>query len=245
MKPYIKGTLCALLSCCAASAADTAAPALTTPQPPMEKPYFDMNLVNVSFAYMKDVNNGLSVDDLAGGTLSLGQSFGETSRYYHTWYARIGYLFGRDSFLTNVYKGDIPRTFPGKYSYEQSIIPITLGYTFHYKWTDRLSTYVGAQAGFHYSKSYKKVGASGFRTIVDAGMEYTSPSRKDGHTSLSPTLGLELGIVYKFNKRISWDTGVNFNTTFNLVKEGRTFEPTYTKEDSFNATFHTGILFTF
>lgn len=241
MKPYIKGTLCALLSCCAASAA---ASALTMPQQPEEKLYFDMNLVNVSFAYMKDVNNGLSVDDLAGGTLSLGQSFGETDRYYHTWYARIGYLFGRDSFLTNVTKTSQPQILPGKYSYEQSIIPVTVGYTFHYKWTDQLSTYVGAQTGFHYSKSYKKVGAN-YHYYLNDEDKLEPLTVKDNHNSFSPTLGLELGAVYKFNKRLSWDIGVNFNTTFNLIKEGGTIQFVHTKEDAFSATFHTGILLTF
>lgn len=240
----MKGALFALMALGAAThAADTASPALTMPQTPQEKFYFDMNLFSVSFAWMKDVNNGLTVDDLMGGTLSLGQSFGETDRYYHTWYARTGYLFGRDSFLTNTYKSTRPQIYPGKYSYEQSIIPVTLGYSFHYKWTDHLSTYVGAQAGFYYSKTYKKVGAN-YRYYLNQD-QLTPLSVKRSHTKFTPTIGLELGVVYKFTKRISWDTGVNFNTTFNLIKEGGTIQPIYTKEDAFTATVHTGILITF
>ena len=242
MKPYIKGALCALLSCCAANAADTAAPAPTMPQQPEEKLYFDMNLVNVSFAYMKDVNNGLSVDDLAGGTLSLGQSFGETSRYYHTWYARTGYLFGKDPYtITEKHEYPAGGGYVDGYRCEQSIIPVIWGYNFHYKWTDHLSSYIGAQLGFHYSRTYKTSNSS--MKSPESNGDVWSKTR---HTKFAPTFGLEAGASYKFNKRASWNIGINFNTTKDLYKEKQvSVDAEVSKKTAFSATIHTGILITF
>lgn len=238
MKLYKNGTLCALLALSAtAYAVDSATPAPAMPQEPMEKPYFDMNLFSVSYAWMKDINNGLSVDNLYGGTLMLGQSFGENSQYYHTWYAKTGYLFGKGSSITTL---NTPTAYAASRC-EQSIIPVTIGYTFNYKWLDQMSTYVGAQAGFHYSKTHKKAAS-----IDTSDSSWSEEARQRTHTKFAPTLGLEVGATYKFNKRISWDLGVNFNTTLSINKEKT--DPgsaEISTKTAFTTTFHTGILITF
>lgn len=232
MKAYINKALCAAMALGAASyAVDTPASAPAAPQ----TPYFDMNRVSVSYAWMTGLSDGLTVDNLMGGTLSLGQSFGETEQYYHTWYAQTGYLYGRDSFVTSYQytNGD-----KSGYRFEQSIVPITLGYTFHYKCSDQLSAYVGAQAGAYYSKTKKTSG--------DIAKDKWISIKKDSHTKFAPTLGVEVGAAYKISKRLTWDLGVNFNTTFSLYKEHECVGYSdVIKKDVVTATLHTGIVFTF
>lgn len=221
----MKGTLCALLALCSAASAVEATSAQPSPQAPQEIPYFDMNIFSISYAWMKDCNNGLSVDELMGATLTLGQTFGETGDSYHSWYGRTGYLFGRESYPT-YYASDSVRC-------EQSIIPVILGYTYHYKCTEELSTYVGAHAGFHYSKTHKKSSETFIRRIRS-------------HTKFAPTVGLDFGATYKINKRISWNIGVNIDTSFSLYKEHNCVGfADISRENALTTTLHTGILVTF
>lgn len=242
----MKRVLCALLALgFAAQADDAEAPALTLPSEPEVTPYFDMNILDVSFAWMKDVNNILSVNNLMGATLTAGQSFGETESYYHTWYGQTGYLCGREAISTDTYqKYGKPEIYPGRYSFAQTIIPVILGYTFHYKWTENFSTYIGAQAGFYYSQTQKKVEAL-HNYYLNYNGEMTPFLSKNGHTQFSPTIGIEAGFVYKINKRISWMAGVSLNNTFNLLKEQVCVDRIYVKKSAITATFRTGIRFTF
>lgn len=228
MKLHLKGVLCALLAFGAVSyATEPATPALTTPQ---STPYFDMNRVSVSYAYMRDLGHGLNVDDLMGGTLTLGQSFGETETSFHTWYAQTGFLRGKEPFKSWSQNGG------SKFS--QSIIPIVLGYTYNYKFTESLSAYAGLQAGFYYSKAHQ------YGDCVHGSEWYAKTAVNT--SSFTPTVGLELGVAYKITKRISWDLGANFNNTFGVSKHGvDPHDTTYSKENAVTATIHTGIIITF
>ena len=240
----MKRILCALLALgFAAQADDAEAPALTLPSEPEVTPYFDMDLLSISGAWMKGVNSALSVDDLLGTMLSAGQSFGETEDYYHTWFARTGYLFGKRTHLTDEYNSNKPQIYPGSYRYEQNIIPVEVGYTFHYKWTEQFSTYIGAHAGFHYSSTMKKVKIK-YENYYSQGYD-TPLISKRGHTQFSPTIGAELGFVFKFNKRFSWFVSASLNNSFDIVKEDATIQSNITKGDAIIATFHTGLLITF
>lgn len=223
MKQHIKGIICAMVAFgAAAHAAGTVDSAQILPQQTPEKPYFDMNLLTVSYAWMMDINSGLTINNVMGGTITAGQSFGETSQSYHTWYAQTGYLFGKGSEEMDTYYGA---------RLEQSIIPVLMGYTYHYKLTEQLSAYAGAQAGFYYSKTHKSVENNFIRVT---------------HTKFAPTVGVEVGATYKLSKRVSWDIGVQLNNTFSLDKETDDhFDIGTTSKNAVTTTIHTGILFTF
>ena len=170
---------------------------------------------------------------LMGGTLTLGQSFGETETSFHTWYAQTGFLRGKE---------------PLKYwdadsgvRYSQDIIPIVLGYTYNYKFSEGLSAYAGIQAGFYYSKGHK------YEKHRQESYWYDYEAKTSiNNNSFTPTVGLELGVTYKFSKRISWDLGANFNNTFAIAKhETEQFTATSKDTNAVTATIHTGIIITF
>lgn len=219
-------TLLGILSVLSTTGTAIAQTPVSTPPAESEQIYFDMNRFSVEFGYMFDINNGLSVDNLLGGTFSVGYSFRETPSCYHSVHFTTGMFYGRqtDNFS---YANE---------RYEQRLIPIMAGYTYHQKLTGELSIFAGIEGGFLYSNITHRAFVNG---VV---MEMSS-------TKIPVSFGVDLGVSYKFSKRITWDTGIKFQGALGINRDKSWFatEGGLSSESTFAsfATIHTGITLTF
>ncbi len=198
-----------------------------------EEFFLDTNNISVEGGYMFDMGNGLSVDHLWGGNLGIGYSFAETSRSYQSLYMKLGLFAGSDTERKVEWKNE-----PYHYKYSQRLIPVTLGYEYHYKLTSAVNVFAGISAGGMYSSSSKK--GSG---IVGEGQHFLG--FEDPHSSFCAAVGANLGVTYRFAPRWEWTAGVNFLQVFEMTQEIPTWKQRIEKKSTMTATVYTGITFTY
>ena len=154
----------------------------------------------------------------------------------------------------------------------QKIIPVILTYKYHRNITDSLSANVGVRAGVYVSQTSAKtrIGSETLDNIYLAEETYGIPAGtqiaqdvssgcdtgKSSHTSISPTIGLEIGMEYKFAKNWSWNLSASVDASFCLDREvpcmenskGAEWAAAYaetSKETAVSATIRTGFSYQF
>ncbi len=199
MKTHTLSALCAAFAVVASGALATEAPLTMSTSTDDMLP--DYNNINVSYGLMFEVNDGLSVDVLNGGSLGIGYTFKNTTKSSHFAGASIGYFYGTAT--NTLYGAETKNT--------QQIFPVMLQYRFVYKTTENFHAYIGGQAGAYVSRTQFKSSPS----------EHWFPEHdlKSQHTRVSPTVGIDLGFQYKVSKRFIWDTGVSLNLSASLTRE--------------------------
>jgi len=198
-----------------------------------EEFFLNTNNISVEGGYMFDMGNGLSVDHLWGGNLGIGYSFAETSKSYQSLYMKLGLFAGSDVERTTVYQNE-----PYHFKYSQRLIPVTLGYEYHYKLTSTVNVFAGISAGGMYSTSSRK--GSGI-----IGDQQHIREIKLSHSSFSFAAGANLGVTCRFAPRWEWTTGVNFLQVFDMVREIPSRFGGSDRSSTMTATVYTGITFTY
>ncbi|MDO5464846.1 MAG: hypothetical protein Q4F40_07915 [Akkermansia sp.] len=154
----------------------------------------------------------------------------------------------------------------------QKIIPVILTYKYHRNITDSLSANVGVRAGVYVSQTSAKtrIGSETLYNFYLAEETYGIPAGtqiaqdvssgcdtgKSSHTSISPTIGLEIGMEYKFAKNWSWNLSASVDASFCLDREvpcmenskGAEWAAAYaetSKETAVSATIRTGFSYQF
>ena len=151
----------------------------------------------------------------------------------------------------------------------QQIIPVILTYKYHRHITDTISANVGVRAGVYISKTSSKtrVGTLALTNyyLDDASMgnplvlqDYIEGHDygESSHTSISPTIGLEIGMEYKFAKNWAWNLSASLDASFCLDREvpcmenskGAEWAAAYaetSKETAVSATIRTGFSYQF
>lgn len=264
MKSHIIRKAFALLALAAAPAlADT--PAYEAPL--TDDDQLSLACVDVDFAYMTDLDGNLTVDNLYGGTVTIGYTFNATKTSYHKLGFSVGVLYGEKSENSsfpiytdaeiesfNVLYGTNYTTNDCRYdiheSFTQQIIPLVLEYSYHHAATSDLFVSAGVRAGVMISKTSMK------RSYVCGGPLWMSYEGKtdmlieENHLRIAPVIGVGVGAEYKISDNWKWDVGVNFDFSQSLLRErneaecakyGSQVETT----DIITTTIHTGFTYSF
>lgn len=202
--------------------------------------YLDRTAISVDAGYMMDIDN-LSVDSLWGGTIGMSYIFNRSEKSAHS----IGLTFGlfkgneNDTYPPFTVYGPVEEILPGwtqqmintyspQQKISQQIIPVIVSYKYHRNITKAISAYVGARAGVYISKTSAKTRIGGDITIkeedvLNGNAEYPFSSGYDygesSHTSVSPVIGMELGVEYKFAKNWSWYVSGSIDASFSMDRE--------------------------
>lgn len=220
MKPHIISAAFALMALSAGSALATTDEAPLTADDELTLACFDLEV-----GYMMDIDNGLSVDALYGGTVGTSYIFNATSTDFHKVGFSIGIFYGSDTYNY----GSIEQ------KNSQQIVPVMVNYAYHRSISDKCTAYVGARAGAFISKTQQK--------FADAG-DY-----KLTHTRVAPTVGVDFGVEYEISEKCKWNIGVRFDFSAALIQESPLPEQTEYEltndKDVVSATIHTGISYSF
>lgn len=221
MKPHIISAAFALMALSAGSAL-----AATDEAPLTEDDELTLACFDLEVGYMMDIDNGLSVDSLYGGTIGTSYIFDATKSDFHKIGFSIGIFYGSDTYQ---YQGvDQKNT--------QQIVPVMINYAYHRNISDKCTAYVGARAGAFISKTQQKYAwASDFKLT---------------HTRVAPTVGVDFGVEYEVSEKCKWNFGVRFDLSAALIQESPLLEQEYTgsvisDKDVVSATIHTGISYSF
>lgn len=219
MKPHIISAAFALMALSAGSALANTEEAALTDDDELTLACFDLEV-----GYMTDLNNGLSVDWLYGGTIGTSYVFNATKDDFHKAGFQIGVYYGSDTYQCGIF---------GQKNTQQ-IIPIMVNYEYHRNVSDKFTAYVGARAGAFISKTQRK--------------QMNFPS-KMSHTRVAPTVGVDFGLEYEISEKCKWNIGVRFDLSSAMTKE-----PLYNgvydslspvDEDVVTTTIHTGFSYSF
>lgn len=204
--------------------------------------YLDRTAISVDAGYMMDIDN-LSVDSLWGGTIGMSYIFNRSEKSAHSIGLTFGVFDGEESntyprFLSAIlvhpdYIPGIDCEMQSRYSpsqkISQQIIPIIVSYKYHRNISSKFSAFVGARAGVYVSKTTAKtrIGAETISNYVDPltgnilAQDYTEGADygESSHTSVSPVIGMELGVEYKFAKNWSWYVSGSIDASFSMDRE--------------------------
>ncbi len=206
--------------------------------------YLDRTAISVDAGYMMDIDN-LSVDSLWGGTIGMSYIFNRSEKSAHSIGLTFGMFDGDESntyprFLSDI---EVTKDFIPGIDYEvqsrfspsqkisQQIIPIIVSYKYHRNISSKFSAFVGARAGVYVSKTTAKtrIGAETISNYVDTdpvtgglvAQDYSEGADygESSHTSVSPVIGMELGVEYKFAKNWSWYVSGSIDAAFSMGRE--------------------------
>ncbi len=249
-----------------------ASPALADTAPAYEAPLTDddqlsLACVDVDFAYMTDLDGNLTVDNLYGGTITLGYTFNATKTSYHKLGFSVGVLYGEKSeksflpFYTEAEMNELNELYGTNYTttdyrydiherFTQQIIPLILEYSYHHAVTSDLFVSAGVRAGVMISKTSIE------RSYVKAGIIFgeeqgvTDLTYEENHLRIAPVIGVGVGAEYKISENWTWNVGANLDFSQSLLRErndaevgkyGSQVETT----DIITTTIHTGFTYTF
>lgn len=202
--------------------------------------FLDSNNLSAEFGWMFDMGTGLSVDNLYGGNLSFGYSFKETARSFQSAYLKIGYFAGsQKEHVSSLIDrgGDFDTsTYPGDYKFSQRIIPVIFGWDYHYKISSSVNVFAGLQAGFYFSQTRRKMDV-----VSDTNHVH---SNNTANSFVSPMVGANIGITYRFAPKWEWSAGMNFNQVFNMAQEQVT-SSSILKKSTMTGVVYTGITYTY
>ncbi|MBQ8480693.1 MAG: hypothetical protein IJ503_09980 [Akkermansia sp.] len=246
----------------------TATAALATEGADYAPIYLDKTAITLDAGYMMDID-GLTVDSLTGGSISMSYVFNRTAKSAHSIGLTFGYFEGDDDGGESHYDSGIigaETPYPSRVTYDitetlsQEILPIIVAYKYHRNLTDSISCYAGARAGIYISKSkssrssryYYKHDISQTLYETNEVVERATNSR----TSVSPTLGMELGVEYQFAKNWSWHLSGSIDASFNMMRQKTIQEhsenalwavqnPETSKDTAVSATIRTGFSYQF
>ncbi len=214
MKPHIISAAFALMALSAGSALANTEEAALTDDDELTLACFDLEV-----GYMTDLNNGLSVDWLYGGTIGTSYVFNATKDDFHKAGFHIGVYYGSDTY--NFWGIEQKNT--------QQIIPVMVNYAYHRNINDQFTAYVGARAGAFISKTQQKWADT-----------------KLTHTRVAPTVGVDFGFEYEISEKCKWNFGVRFDLSAALIEEADLVAPYITSdEDVVTTTIHTGFSYSF
>ncbi len=176
--------------------------ALATMAPVAMAAHSNANFISAEFDWMKDLNNGLSVDDLYGGKLGLGWQFNGTENSYMEAYFNIGLLYGSDSEMNGT----------SSYKYKQKLIPVCFGWNYHYDLSESVSVYSGLEAGVYMSKASR-----------DAESSNNAYFRREDYSDWTPVIGVNLGVNWSITD--SWDmkVGISLHQTLMEIESSHFF----------------------
>ena len=229
--------------------------------------YLDKTAITLDAGYMMDID-GLTVDSLTGGSISMSYVFNRTDKSAHSIGLTFGYFEGdedgamyieNDGGTTDYTERLL--TIDRKETLSQEILPIIVTYKYHRNITDSISCYAGARAGVYISKSeanrredynhYEKMYDKYYTSVyaLDESINYS-------RTSVAPTLGLELGAEYQFAKNWSWYLSGSIDASFNVIRQKTiqehsrdalysTRHPETSKGTAVSATIRTGFSYQF
>ena len=251
----------------------TATAALATEGAEYAPIYLDKTAITLDAGYMMDID-GLTVDSLTGGSISMSYVFNRTAKSAHSIGLTFGYFEGDDDGALNTDTGEIPSydesgnqvgiaksTYDVTETLSQEILPIIVTYKYHRNITDSISCYAGARAGIYISKSKATRQSSFIYIDVDVvagkaegyGMDEKGSSSR---TTISPTLGMELGVEYQFAKNWSWHLSGSIDASYNVIRQKTLQEhsedalwavltPETSKDTAVSATIRTGFTYQF
>lgn len=188
--------------------------------------YLDRTAISVDAGYMMDIDN-LSVDSLWGGTIGMSYIFNRSEKSAHSIGLTFGLFKGNEndtypSFSEEKWLGQID-TYSPQQKISQQIIPVIVSYKYHRNITKAISAYVGARAGVYISKTSAKTRIGSESTLIQNNNEIPFSSGYDygesSHTSVSPVIGMELGVEYKFAKNWSWYVSGSIDASFSMDRE--------------------------
>ena len=267
MKSHILSKAFALLAL-------AAAPALADSSPMYEAPLTDddqlsLACVDVDFAYMTDLDGNLTVDNLYGGTITIGYTFNATKTSYHKLGLSVGVLYGDEKNSTSICMGQDLVDFGYSASdfrmdasekFTQQIIPVVVEYSYHRAVTSDFSVSIGVRAGVNISKTSHD-------SLIFAGGKYWSDlydfqlsEYKDGdrmgsnelnHTRIAPVFGVGCGVEYNISDNWKWNAGVDFDFSQGLIRERNYQEinadlgSAVESKDIITTTIHTGFSYSF
>ncbi len=190
---------------------------------------FDRNNVELQVGYMTDLNDGLTVESLYGGSFGISYTYNRTPQSSHNLGFSLGAFYGSET----IFSDDILSQ-----KCSQHIIPLMAEYKYTYNVAENWGVYVGARAGAYISKTQSKY------NWADGGC-YKYP-----HTRVSPTVGVDFGVEYQFAKDWAWNIGVKIDSSFELVRELPANETMDTgarieQETAVSATIYTGFTYQF
>lgn len=219
MKPHIISAAFALMALSAGSALANTEEAALTDDDELTLACFDLEV-----GYMTDLNNGLSVDWLYGGTIGTSYVFNATKDDFHKAGFHIGVYYGSDTYSCGIVEQ----------KNTQQIIPVMVNYAYHRNMSDKFTAYVGARAGAFISKTQRKHMSGDFG------------DSKMAHTRVAPTVGVDFGFEYEISEKCKWNFGVRFDLSSAMTKEplGDVYiNPV--DEDVVTTTIHTGFSYSF
>ncbi|MDO5464844.1 MAG: hypothetical protein Q4F40_07905 [Akkermansia sp.] len=215
----------------------TATAALATEGADYAPIYLDKTAITLDAGYMMDID-GLTVDSLTGGSISMSYVFNRTDKSAHSIGLTFGYFEGDDDGELNDDTGiyELPEmadavafrqiTYSASEKLSQEILPIIITYKYHRNITDSISCYAGARAGVYITKSEARR-KSDYVELTGAvfgdsdpliGVQTYSVKGYDSRTSVAPTFGLELGVEYQFAKNWSWHLDGSIDASFNVQR---------------------------
>ena len=246
----------------------TATAALATEGADYAPIYLDKTAITLDAGYMMDID-GLTVDSLTGGSISMSYVFNRTDKSAHSIGLTFGYFEGDDDGEFH-YDTGIRYTeeqFPYQITNDatenlsQEILPIIVTYKYHRNITDSISCYAGARAGVYISKSKVSRHSNNWFIMASpdmglANVEVWEETGTYSRTSIAPTLGLELGAEYQFAKNWSWYLGGSIDASFNVMRQKTLQEhsdhaintvanPETSKGTAVSATIRTGFTYQF
>ncbi len=193
--------------------------ALVAMAPAAMAAHSNANFISAEFDWMKDLNNGLTVDKLYGGKIGLGWQFNGTENSYQEAYFNFGMFYGSDSeMLLN-----------SSFRFKQKLIPICFGWNYHYDLSESVSVYSGLEAGVYMSKAS--------RDYDSANDKYF---RREDYSDWAPVVGVNLGVNWSITQ--SWDmkVGISLNQTLTEMRSPRIQNVKATKECSTSASLSIG-----
>lgn len=204
--------------------------------------YLDRTAISVDAGYMMDIDN-LSVDSLWGGTIGMSYIFNRSEKSAHSIGLTFGVFDGDESHTYPRFLSDkevtkdispgidyeVQSRFSPSQKISQQIIPIIVSYKYHRNISSKFSAFVGARAGVYVSKTTAKtrIGAETIFNYVDPltgtilAQDYAegADDGESSHTSVSPVIGMELGVEYKFAKNWSWYVSGSIDASFSMDRE--------------------------
>lgn len=231
--------------------------------------YLDKTAITLDAGYMMDIDN-LSVDHLTGASIGMSYIFNRSEKSAHSIGLSFGFYDGSESVqeapIIKLDISDIPTGvltnrnsyFPHQ-KFSQQIIPVILSYKYHRNLTDSFTTHIGARAGVYISKSTAKTTITGeeYSSVTSPNSPPNEVSTKihdygeRTHTSFSPTIGLEIGLEYRFAKNWAWHIGASIDASFEMNREVAceneyaAFDAEVSKDTAVSATIRTGVSYQF
>lgn len=228
--------------------------------------YLDRTAISVDAGYMMDIDN-LSVDSLWGGTIGMSYIFNRSENSAHSIGLTFGYFSGSEStnypaFSETISDAGVTLTdfFYPRQKISQEIIPVTLSYHYYHNVTNNITAYFGARAGLYISKSTAKSRIDTSSKITVGSYELPGNTGFDAgesaNTSVSPVVGMEVGIEYKLSKKWAWHVCASLDAAFNMNRvvpcdehskgaEWAAYEPEVNKETVISTTLRTGFSYQF